>query len=81
MKENVISVKLNHFTKDKVRSLVNAAERFSTHDKSISEEYLERAKLYIQHQFTTKQIFNGALDDLWIWYRMPFTSLNQIKVK
>ncbi|MBT4989401.1 MAG: hypothetical protein HOM96_02535 [Rickettsiales bacterium] len=64
MKENVIAVKLNSFTKDKVKNLISSAEKNIDNDCNSSLKYLKEAEYYMKHQYSFDDIFNGALVDL-----------------
>ena len=64
MKENVISVKLNAFTKDRVKQLIDAAQRSFDKDLARAEKYLNDAEYYIKQHFNIDEVFNGALNDI-----------------
>jgi hypothetical protein len=64
MKANVISVKLNSFTKDRVKQLIEAAQKYFDRDLARAEKYLLDAEYYIKQHFNINEVFNGALNDI-----------------
>ncbi|MBT4922871.1 MAG: hypothetical protein HON23_07690 [Rickettsiales bacterium] len=64
MKENVISIKLSSFTKDKVKSLISTAEKNVIRDNQFALKCLNEAEYYIKNQYKHEEIFKGALLDL-----------------
>ena len=64
MKENLISVKLNSFTKERVKQLIELAQRSFSKDYAKSEEYLNEAKYYVKQHYSVSDVFNGALNDI-----------------
>ena len=64
MKENLISVKLNSFTKERVKRLLESAQRNFSKDSAMAEEFLNEAKYYIKQHYTVSDVFNGALNDI-----------------
>ena len=64
MKENLISVKLNSFTKERVKQLIELAQRCFSKDVSMSEKHLIDAEYYVKQHYSVSDVFNGALNDI-----------------
>lgn len=64
MKENVISVKLSSFTKDKVKSLISIAEKNIAKNNDFALKCLREAERYIRSQYRYDDVYRGALFDL-----------------
>lgn len=64
MKDNIISVNLNSFTKEKVKNLINLADKLTQQDKVLAKKYLLQAEYYIKNKYQIDDIFNGCLNDL-----------------